>query len=81
MSIKKFLSKYICQYVCKKPILAQHIKTGNLYEVIDTGVDTTNSRDGTNVVIYKKVEDYTQIYVREMSEFMKKFTLTSEAKN
>lgn len=50
-------------------------KTGNKYMVLNEGVDATNQRDGTPVVIYARIDsDDNNWYVREYYEFMDKFT-------
>lgn len=51
-------------------------KSGELYHVICTAIDCTNSRDGTKVVIYRKMFVYDEIFVREETEFLEKFTDT-----
>lgn len=50
----------------------EHIKTGNIYHMLDLGkvIDTTNSRDGTPVVIYYRQG---QFFVRDAKEFKQKF--------
>lgn len=50
-----------------------HKKTGNIYRRIGHGIDCTNSRDGTLVVIYCSEENGDEIYVREANEFLQKF--------
>lgn len=45
-------------------------KTGNVYTVVSEGIDCTNSRDGTKVVVYT---DGRLTFVREDSEFYEKF--------
>lgn len=47
-------------------------KTGRLYYVTAEGVDCTNSRDGTRVVIYVPHVGRA-FYVREIAEFLDKF--------
>lgn len=49
-------------------------KNGNLYQVIGRGIDRTNSRDGTPVIIYSPLSNPAEISVREESEFTLKFT-------
>lgn len=53
----------------------KHKKSGNLYEVLAMGVDCTNSRDGTSVVIYCPIDNEDSVYVREESEFKTNFEL------
>jgi hypothetical protein len=48
-------------------------KTGDLYLLLAFGVDTTNSRDGSSVVIYCPDDKENTIYVREETEFYEKF--------
>lgn len=57
-------------------------KTGNDYFLLYKGIDTTNSRDGTEVCIYEAVDygnssypEKPRIFVREASEFFEKFEL------
>ena len=47
-----------------------HNKTGNEYKLISKGIDTTNSRDGTEVAVYTNGHE---VFVREWEEFQKKF--------
>jgi hypothetical protein len=49
-----------------------NIKTGNIYELLHFALDCTNVRDGTKVVVYKKL-DAPAIYVRDYDEFYLKF--------
>ena len=51
---------------------AEHIKTGNTYQVLELGdvIDCTNERDGTKVKVYYKDGKF---FVREAKEFEKKF--------
>lgn len=51
---------------------AKHLKTGNVYQVLELGnvIDCTNSRDGTPVVIYYRDGKF---FVREAEEFKQKF--------
>ena len=48
----------------------RHKKTGNYYVTVTTAIDTTNSRDGTEVIVYFRDDKF---YVRELKEFMEKF--------
>jgi hypothetical protein len=54
-----------------------HKKTGNYYEVLAEGIDCTNNRDGTEVVIYRNVGENSPFYVREKAEFLEKFIPTT----
>lgn len=51
---------------------AEHLKTGNIYNVLELGdvIDCTNSRDGTPVVVYYREGKF---FVRETKEFKEKF--------
>ena len=49
----------------------RHKKTGNIYTIVDTAINCTNSQDGQVMVIYKNNND--QIFVREIREFNDKF--------
>lgn len=51
---------------------AIHLKTGNIYQVIDEAINATNANDGEIVVIYKKDG---QLFVREKKEFYEKFRI------
>ena len=42
-------------------------------------IDCTNSRDGTETVVYCPEDDFTEIYVREAKEFNERFTLIGES--
>lgn len=53
----------------------RHNKTGNIYRHLAYAIDCTNSRDGTEVVVYCRDDDEHDIFVREFKEFEKKFTL------
>jgi hypothetical protein len=54
-------------------LLYKNIKTGNLYIVTNRGIDCTNCRDGTPVIIYSPIADRSNISVREEKEFYEKF--------
>ena len=51
----------------------RHKKTGNVYCRIAAGIDCTNARNGTRVVIYCPENDERTIYVRELTEFCARF--------
>lgn len=52
----------------------RHKKSGAIYHVIEVGIDCTNVRDGTTVVIYRNPEkDDLPWFVREISEFCARF--------
>jgi hypothetical protein len=51
----------------------RHKKSGNIYIKLAEGIDCTNSRDGTPVVIYSKAIHGEPIYTREAVEFHEKF--------
>lgn len=50
-------------------MLFRHKKTGNIYRKLANGIDCTNSRDGTEVVVYCPDDNEHTIYVREIVEF------------
>jgi hypothetical protein len=50
-------------------------KTGDLYLVHFNAMDATNTRDGQMVVVYTPKDDYSQIFVRNATEFDEKFEL------
>lgn len=49
-----------------------HKKTGKRYAVLAQGLDATNSRDGTEIMIYFDREG--RFFAREKQEFLEKFT-------
>ena len=51
----------------------RHKKSGRFYALLAHGVDCTNSRPGTAVVVYSPEGNPHAIYVREESEFYEKF--------
>jgi hypothetical protein len=51
----------------------RHAKTGDLYEVLDIGLEATNGRPRTIVVIYQKAEGAHCCNVRDLVEFVAKF--------
>ena len=53
--------------------LYRHIKTGTIYRFLAVGVDCTNSRAHTPVVVYCSEDEKNFIYVRETEEFHEKF--------
>jgi hypothetical protein len=52
-----------------------HKNTGRLYLVEAEAIDCTNERDGTPVVVYRRVGEH-QTYVRLRSEFTEQFEPT-----
>jgi hypothetical protein len=57
-------------------MIYRHKKSGGLYRVLTGGTDCTNSRDGTEVVVYMRLNDeriIRPVYVREAAEFFAKF--------
>lgn len=56
-------------------MIFKHDKTGNLYRLLAHGIDCTNSRDGTGVVLYCPDDNEHTIYVREIEEFHSKFSI------
>ena len=54
-------------------IFYRHKKTGKTYRMLAAGVDCTNVRNGTAVVIYCPNDELNTIYVREKEEFYAKF--------
>lgn len=56
-------------------------KSGLVYAIVGRAVDATNSRVGTNVVIYREVSTpghMTNLFVREQTEFDEKFEPVGE---
>ena len=56
-------------------MLFRHKKTGNIYRKLANGIDCTNSRDGTEIVVYCPDDNEHTIYVREIAEFHAGFEL------
>ena len=54
-------------------MLFRHIKTEKIYRLLAHGIDCTNSRDGTGVVLYCPDDNENTIFVRETAEFHEKF--------
>ena len=52
-----------------------HRKTGNRYLMLAHGVDCTNERAGSPVVIYCPDDNQHTIYVRSVDEFYEKFDM------
>lgn len=59
-------------------MLFKNKKNGKTYRYLAVGIDCTNSRDGTMVVIYCPDDDDHSVYVREYGEFYEKFEELSE---
>ena len=53
----------------------RHLKTGNIYKHLAIGIDCTNSRADTKVVIYCPDDNEHSIFVREETEFYEKFEI------
>ena len=51
----------------------RNIKNQKLYQHIGTAKDSTNSREGKLVIIYKSLEEDSVIYARDKDEFDDKF--------
>lgn len=52
----------------------EHIKTGNIYEMVrDDVINCTNANDDQVMVLYKRPEYPDLIFVREKNEFFQKF--------
>jgi hypothetical protein len=60
-------------------MLYRHDKTGKLYRLLAHGIDRTNSRDGTGVVLYCPQDNENTIFVRETVEFHEKFSILDDA--
>lgn len=52
----------------------KHNKTGKVYDVLDTAIECTNGREELKYVVYVRLAESTQLFVREKSEFEAKFT-------
>lgn len=51
---------------------AEHLKTGNIYDVVGEAIDATNARDGQVVVVYTRNG---RLFVRDKAEFLAKFRI------
>ena len=51
-------------------MLFRNKKNGNLYEFVSKALDVTNTRDDTEMVVYKFLD---MVFVRESEEFYEKF--------
>lgn len=56
----------------------RHLKTGTLYQHLAIGVDCTNARDGTLMVIYCPLDDDRTIYVRDQAEHETRFEMLND---
>lgn len=73
--MSKFVSK---EYIFTAKLFFKHNKSGGVYEVLSTSIiDTTNDRDNTIMILYKKVDD-PKLFIRAASEFYQKFTAIVE---
>lgn len=54
----------------------KHKSTGNIYTAIHNGIESTNERVGLAVVVY--VGTHGIVHVREESEFLEKFELSTK---
>jgi len=50
----------------------KNVKTGNIYKLLGVVINSTNAQDGQQMVMYQQ-EVGSQVYVREYTEFYKKF--------
>lgn len=57
----------------------RHKKTGNIYRHLSFGLDCTNERDGTPVIIYQPIHNSEVVYVRTQVEHKEKFEIVSES--
>ena len=60
-------------------MLCRHKKTGRIYQVHSVVLDCTHSRDGTVAVTYSVAGKARATFVREASEFSKKFEVSFDA--
>ena len=68
-------------YTCEKCsesmdvlVIWRNNKNQNLYKVLHQAIDCTNSRDGLKVMVYTPLEKLGEVFVRDKSEFLMKFT-------
>jgi len=52
----------------------KHNKTGNIYRHLAHGIDCTNSRDGTPVIVYCPENKENTVFTIETKEFNQKFS-------
>jgi hypothetical protein len=62
----------------KTEIFYLNKKNGKLYKILHCATDTTNSRDGIEVVVYCPADNEGVIYVREANEFYQKFIISPD---
>ena len=64
-----------------KNLVYRHKKTGNLYKVVESEAEMKDIkiRDWKECVIYRSLSIPSKIYVREKSDFKKKFEVCEEA--
>lgn len=53
-------------------------KTGKIYRFLAAGIDATNERDGTPVVVYCPDDNWHVVYVRDEEEFYEKFEIAED---
>lgn len=58
----------------KPNTLYKHNKSGNHYVVLSEVINCTNAQDGQTLVLYQSFGMDNLKFVREKSEFLKKFT-------
>jgi hypothetical protein len=77
MDMKEFrLNEIIKMNKENKGKLFKNIKNGDIYEIINIGYDATNNREGNTVVIYNKLKNPKDApFIRDLSEFLLKFTM------
>ena len=58
----------------------RHKKTGNLYRAMYSVLVTnaTNAQNGQAMILYERVGEKKQFYVRELNEFLEKFEIVNE---
>ena len=62
-----------------KNLVYRHKKTGNLYKVVESEAEMKmQTRDWKECVIYRSLSIPSKIYVREKSDFKKKFEVCEE---
>ena len=55
----------------------KNLKNGKLYEILYMALNTTNSGDGQEMVVYKPIDKNDLIFVRDAREFFTKFKSVS----
>lgn len=58
--------------------LFRNKSTGQYYKVENIAIDATNERNGRSVVIYRRSDTYSPVFVRDLPEFTEKFEMVDD---